>query len=78
MLQLEKLALFKTSIRTGWVSAQMIVPKKPSSLYVMADDYRPINAKTVKNTLAMPHIDAVVQDLRGSEGLVAICFTSDY
>lgn len=76
--QLEKLKLVKAAIRTEWVSAPLIVPKKPPAMYRMTVDYRPINAATIKNTWPMPHIDAVLQDVRGSEAFAAIDFTSGY
>lgn len=47
-------------------------------MYRLTVDYWPINAATVNNTWPMPHIHAVLQELRGSEAFVAMDFTSGY
>ena len=56
----------------------VIVPKKPPAMYRMTMDYRPINKATVKNTWPMPFIDAVTNDVRGTEAITLIDFTSGY
>lgn len=76
--QLEKYGLIKKAVRTEWVSAPLIVPKKPPALYRMTLDIRAVNAVTVKMTWPMPHIDAIIQDVRGATVFAGIDFTSGY
>lgn len=56
----------------------LVVPEKPPAMYPMTVNYCPINSPTVKNTWLMPRIDAVLQDMRDSEAIAMIYFTSKY
>lgn len=56
---------------TGW-------PKKSPALYRLTVEYRPMNAATIKSTWPMPHIDAVLLEVRGAEAFAAMYFTSGY
>lgn len=46
------------------------------ALYQMTVHYRPINKATVKNTWPMPHLDAVIEEMREAESFASIDFTS--
>lgn len=56
----------------------LVVPKTAPAIYRLTVDYGPINTATVKHKRPKPHIDAVLQDMRGAEAFAAIDFTSGY
>lgn len=76
--QLLKLGLIQPAENAECVAAPLIVPKKPPAMYRMTMDYRPINKATVKNTWPMPHIDAVINDVKGAVVFAIVDFCSSY
>lgn len=76
--ELQNLVQSKISRHSEWVSAPLIVPKKPPALYGMTADYRPINAATLKNTWRMLYIDAALQDIRDTQEFPGSDSTSDF
>lgn len=70
----KRLGLVKPADRTEWVSAPLIVRKKPPAMYRLKIDYRKVNAATQKKTLPMPHIDVVLAVFRGARAFAAIDF----
>lgn len=76
--KLLQLDLIRHAERTEWVSAPLIVPKKPPAMYRLTVDYRAVNSATVKNTWPMPHIDSVLSDVRGAGAFATMDFCSGY
>ena len=76
--KLIELGFAKPAEKTEWVAAPLIVPKKPPAMFRLTMDYRPVNAATVPMTWPMPHIDAVLSELRGATVFAGIDFCSGY
>lgn len=76
--ELLRMGFVRPAERTNWVAAPLIVPKKPPAMFRLTMDYRPINAATQKTVWPMPHIDAVLADMRGSRVFAGIDFCSGY
>lgn len=76
--QLQNLKLVKSATCTGWVSAPLFVPKKPPKMYRMTVYYRPITSATFRNTRPVQHMDAALQEVRGSEAFARIEFALGY
>lgn len=53
-----------------------MTPRKDPALYRLMVIYRSVDAATMKNMWLMPHIDAVLQDVRESTAFSGIDFTS--
>lgn len=70
--------LVKAAVRTDWVAAPLIVPKKPPTMFRLTMDYRPVNAATVKTAWPMPHIDASLAEIGGATLFAGIDFCSGY
>lgn len=76
--ELLRMGFVKPASKTEWVAEPLIVPKKPPALFRLTMDYRPINSATQKTAWPMPHIDAVLADVRGSTAFASIDFCSGY
>lgn len=76
--ELERLGFVKPAVRTDWVAAPLIVPKKPPAMFRLTMDYRPINSATQKTVWPMPHVDAVLSEMRGARCFASIDFCSGY
>lgn len=76
--QLLKLGFVKNATAPAWVSAPLIVPKRPPAMYRLTVDYRPINRATVQTFWPMPNIEAELADARGSTAFASIDFCSGY
>lgn len=76
--QLSKLGFVKKVSSPEWVSAPLIVPKRPPAMYRLTIDYRPINNATIPTFWPMPNIDAELSDARGAAAFAGIDFCSGY
>ena len=76
--QLLKLGLVKKATAPEWVSAPLIVPKRPPAMFRLTVDYRPVNNATVQTFWPMPNIEAELADARGAKAFAAIDFCSGY
>lgn len=76
--ELLRMGFIKPAEHANWVAAPLIVPKKPPAMFRLTMDYRPINAATQKTVWPMPHIDAVLSDMRGARVFAGIDFCSGY
>jgi len=76
--ELQKLGFVKSTSSPEWVSAPLIVPKRPPAMYRLTIDYRPINNATVPTFWPMPNIDAELSDTRGATAFAGIDFCSGY
>lgn len=73
-----QLGFVKETTSAEWVSAPIIVPKKPPAYFRFAIDHKPINAATEKIFWPMPHIDSELADLLGCLFFAEIDFCSSY
>lgn len=76
--ELTKLGFVKKTIAPEWVSAPLIVPKRPPAMYRLTLDYRPVNSATIPTFWPMPNIEAEISDVRGSTAFAGIDFCSGY
>ena len=76
--QLLKLGLVKRATSPKWVSAPLIVPKRPPALYRLTVDYRPVNNATIQTFWPMPNIESELADARDARAFAAIDFCSGY
>lgn len=76
--ELLKLCFLKKVTSTEWVSAPLIVPKRPRTMYCLTVDYRPVNSVTRPTFWPMPNVEAELPDTRGSKAFPGIDFCSDY
>lgn len=76
--QLLKLGFVKKSSAPAWVSAPLIVPKRPPAMYRLTVDYRPVNSATVQTFWPMPNIEVELADVKGSTAFASIDFCSGY
>jgi len=76
--QLLKLGFVKKATAPEWVSAPLIVPKRPPAMYRLTVDYRPVNSATQQTFWPMPNIEAELADARGAKSFASIDFCSGY
>lgn len=76
--ELLKLGFVKPVTSPEWVSAPLVVPKRPPAMYRLTVDYRPVNAVTRPTFWPMPNIEAELADTRGSTAFAGIDFCSGY
>lgn len=76
--ELLKLGFVKKVSSPEWVSAPLVVPKRPPAMYRLTVDYRPVNAVTRPTFWPMPNIEAELADTRGSKAFAGIDFCSGY
>ena len=76
--QLLKLGFVKKATAPEWVSAPLIVPKRPPAMYRLTVDYRPVNNATLQTFWPMPNIEAELSDARGAKAFASIDFCSGY
>ena len=76
--ELVKLGFVKKATSPEWVSAPLIVPKRPPAMYRLTIDYRPVNSATVPTFWPMPNIEAELSDVRGATAFAGIDFCSGY
>lgn len=76
--QLLNLGFVKNVTSPEWVSAPLIVPKRPLAMYRLTIDYRPINNATIPTFWPMPNIDAELSDARVATAFAGIDFCSGY
>ena len=76
--QLLKVGFVKKVTSPEWVSAPVIVPKRPPANYRLTIDYCPVNSVTVPTFWPMPNIESELADTRGSKSFAAIDFCSGY
>lgn len=76
--QLLNLGFVKTTTAPEWVSARLIVPKRPPAMYRLTVDYHPVNSATVQTFWPIPNIEAELADTRGAKVFAAIDFYSGY
>lgn len=72
------LGFAKETKSAEWVSAPLIVPKKPPALFRFTLDHKPINHATEKISWPMPHIDSELSDVLCSKCFSEIDFCSSY
>eukprot|EP00171_Calliarthron_tuberculosum_P000781 IDg781t1 len=62
-----------------WHAAPLIVPKPGSKAkWRMTVDTRPVNAATIQEAWPMPHLEAEINDFKGSTCFASIEFVSGY
>jgi len=76
--KLLELGFLRTSKKTEWVAAPLVVPKAPPANFRLTIDLRPVNAATIPMTWPMPNIEAELGDLRTSRYFISIDFVSGY
>lgn len=76
--ELFKLGFVKKTTAPEWVSAPLIVPKRPPAMFRLTIDYRAVNNATLPTFWPMPNIEAELNDTRGSKAFAAIDFCSGY
>lgn len=76
--ELQRMGFIKPAVKTDWVAAPLIVPTKPPAMFRLTMDYRPINSSNQKTVWPMPHLDAVLSDMRGDKVFAGIDFCSGY
>ena len=54
--ELAHLCYFKPAISPEWVSAPVIVPKRPPEMFRLAFDYGAVNSATQETVWPIPHI----------------------
>ena len=71
---------FWTKMPTAdWQAAPLIVPKPGSKAnWRLTMDARPVNAATINESWQMPHLEAEINDFRGSKCFASIDFVSGY
>lgn len=73
-----RLGFVKNSSAPAWVSAPLIVPKRPPAMYRMTVDYLPVNSATVQTFWPMANIEAELADFKGSTAFASFDFCSGY
>lgn len=68
--QILKLGFVKKVTSPEWVSAPLIVPKRPPAMYRLTVDYCPVNNATVQTFWPMPNIEVELADARGTSAVV--------
>lgn len=63
---------------TEWVSAPLVVLKRPPENYRLKIDYRSVNSATVPNFCPMPNIEAELSDVRAATVFSGIYFFNRY
>ena len=76
--QLLNLGFVKKVSAPEWVSAPLIVPKKPPAMYRLTVDYRPVNNATAQTFWPMPNIETELSEARGSKAFASIDFCSGF
>ncbi len=64
--ELVKLGFFKNATSPEWVSAPLIVPKRPPAMHRLTIDYRSVNSANVPIFWPMDNIEAELSDVRGA------------
>ena len=74
--RLLKLGFAKKVTSSDWVSAPMIVPKRPPALFRLIMDYQSVNRVTIPKFWPNPNIDAELAETRGATVFAGIDFCS--
>lgn len=72
------LGFVRKAVHPEWLSAPLVVPKKPPAMFRLAMDNRGINAAAIQKTWPMPNTTAKLADTKGSTAYASMDFCSGY
>lgn len=76
--ELKRMDFIKPAVTGDWVAAPLIVPKTLPVMFRLTVDYRPIDSATQKIVWPMPHLDAMLFNMRSAEFFASIDLCSRY
>ena len=76
--ELLRLGFVKNVTSPEWVSAPMIVPKRPPAMFLLTMDYQALNLAVFSTFWPMPNIEAELHDTRHATVFCLIDFCSGY
>lgn len=76
--ELARMSFVKPAISPEWVSAPLIVPKRPPAMFLFALGSRPVNNATEHKFWPMPDVNIELADTRGATVFANIDYCSSY